>query len=65
MAKPPLAAKIDELDLATIDEAEQKDEQNTFANGMPLGAMLMGKKKDQDTGAVVMKTREGVRSAGV
>lgn len=63
----PKPAKVPahDLDLATIDEAEQKEEQNTFANGMPLGGLLIGRVKEIDTNAAVMRARDGVRSAGV
>lgn len=63
--KPAANVNGKEFDLPTIDEAEQKEEQNTFANGMPLGAMLMGRAKNNDTNSVVLKTRDGVRSSGV
>jgi hypothetical protein len=63
--KPAANVNGKEFDLPTIDEAEQKEEQNTFANGMPLGAMLMGRVKNNDTNSVVLKTRDGVRSSGV
>lgn len=45
VSKPP---KIPIQDLATIDEAEQKEEQNTFAQGLPMGALLGNHVKDID-----------------
>ena len=32
---------------------------------MPLGGLLIGRVKDKDTSAVVLKARDGIRSAGV
>lgn len=61
VSKPP---KIPAHDLPTIDEAEQKEEQNTFAQGMPLGALL-NRNKEYEPGSYAVKARDGIRSAGL